>query len=221
MHKRMLRGLIFDLDGTLADSLSLTWDAFNHGFRSVGSIDRTPKEIMAHFGTGEGEIFAKMIGRDRAAEAYDACRAYTETHVGRVPLHEGVPELLHRLRQAEVPLAIVTGRSWDTTEIILDHHGMKDWFMTVVAHDHVASSKPSPEGIHLALSRMKLNPEDILYVGDSHFDIRAAHNAGAGSVAALWDLLSTRDNLAPHLPHYWAEKPSDVWNLWSEHRVQR
>ena len=217
MHKRMLRGLVFDLDGTLADSLALTWDAFNHGFRAVGGHDRTPEEIMVHFGAGEGEIFARMIGREKAATAYEACRAYTDANIGRVPLHVGVPELLKSLRDASIPLAIVTGRSWDTTEMILNYHGMKDWFITVVAHDHVRSPKPSPEGIHLALSRMQMEPKDILYVGDSHFDIRAAHNAGAGAVAALWDLLATRQNLEPHAPHYWAEKPADIWKLWTEH----
>ncbi len=214
----LLNGILFDLDGTLVDSLQATFDAFNHGFAAVGARAHSGEEIMAHFGPGEGEIFAKVVGAEKAAIAYEACLAYTDQNLGRVPLHAGVPEMLAAFRSAGIPMSIVTGRSWNTTEMILKHHGISADFVTVIANDHVGSPKPSPEGIELALSRMKLRPEETLYVGDSHVDVLAARRAGAGSVAALWDLLARRERLEPHGPHHWAERPSVVWEIFQARR---
>lgn len=213
-----IKGIVFDLDGTLVDSLSTTFDAFNHGISQHGGRLHTPHEIMAHFGTGETQIFAKLVGREKADQAYETFRAYVDQNIHRVPLHPGAGELLERLKSQGVPISIFTGRSWDTTELILTHHGLLDRFVTVVADDHVGHSKPSPEGLHLALSRMKLEPGQVLFVGDSAMDIRAAHSAGSNGVAALWDLLADREQLELHTPHHWAEKPAQVWEIFERNR---
>ncbi len=211
-----LKGIVFDLDGTLVDSLGVTFDGFNHGIVSHGGKEHTPHEIMRYFGPGERHIFAAILGHDQADTAYAACRDYLNQNLDRVPLHDGVGELLESLKSAGVPISIVTGRSWNTTEVILNHHRLLDRFVTVIAHDHVTQSKPAPEGIHLALSRMKLDPKHTLYVGDMAVDIQAAHAAGAQGVAALWDLMARRAIFEPHSPHHWASYPVDVWRIWEE-----
>lgn len=211
--KGPVKGVVFDLDGTLVDSLKTTFDAFNHGIVRCGGRVHAPDEIMAHFGPGEGEIFARIVGRERAMEAYAASRDYLDEHLEDVPLHEGVSALLDELADRRIPISIVTGRSWNTTEVILRHHGILDRFITVIANDHVPLPKPAPNGIQLALERMKFRPEDIAYVGDSVVDIQASRSAGARSVAALWDRLASREALASHDPHHWANHPSDLLGL--------
>lgn len=210
----MLKGIVFDLDGTIVDSLSATFDAFNHGIVSLGGRKHTPQEIMEYFGPGEGEIFAQILGRDKAEQAYEACRNYMDANLGRVPLHEGMGDLLEQLKSKGIPISIFTGRSWNTTEMILKHHGLLDRFITVVANDHVSQPKPSSEGLLLALSRMKLQGPDVLYVGDNWVDMRVAHGAKSTAVAALWDLMAHRESLAQHSPHHWAEKPQQLWEIW-------
>lgn len=210
----MLKGIIFDLDGTLVDSLSVTFDAFNHGITHMGGRSHSPQEIMQYFGPGEDQIFAKIVGAEKAAAAYEACRKYLDSRLSDVPLHAGVGELLEKIKSADIPIAIVTGRSWDTTEMILKHHRLMDRFVTVIANDHVGSPKPSPEGLHLALSRMRLEPAQTFYVGDSAVDMLASRSAGARGIAALWDLLAKRDLLAPYSPHHWADHPLDILEFW-------
>lgn len=205
-----MRGIVFDLDGTLVDSLSVTIAGFNAGFVSQGAKALTPHEILALFGPGEGEIFSRVLGKEKAPAAYEASRAYLDAHMAEVPLHEGVEDLLRELIRAQVPISIFTGRSWPTTEQILTHHGILDEFVTVIAADHVGSSKPSPEGLLLAAKRMQIEPKDLLFVGDSPLDIRAAHRGGAQGVAATWDLLANRAHLLLDRPHHWAEKPGEV-----------
>lgn len=210
----MAKGIIFDLDGTLVDSLATTFDAFNYGIVSMGGTRRTPQEIMKYFGPGEGEIFAQIVGRDKAEAAYEASRHYLDEHLADVPLHIGIPELLEKLKSNGVPISIFTGRSWNTTEMILKHHRLLDRFITVVANDHVSSPKPSPEGVHLASSRMNLHPQDVFFVGDSPVDMLASRRAGAQGIAALWDLMAEKTLLEVHEPHHWVTEPSDVWKIW-------
>jgi HAD superfamily hydrolase (TIGR01509 family) len=202
-----LKGIIFDLDGTLVDSLSTTFDAFNHAIVAHGGQPLTPQQIMAYFGPGEGQIFARILGQEKAAPAYHLCRAYLDENIGRVPLHQGIGDVLEHLKSRGLPVAIVTGRSWDTTEIILKHHGILDRFVTVIANDHVGSPKPSPEGIRLALSRLGLEPVQAAYVGDSWVDMRASRTAGTLSIGALWDLMADRRALEAHDPHHLLERP--------------
>ena len=210
----MLKGIVFDLDGTLVDSLSVTFDGFNHAFLKLGSRKHTPQEIMKHFGVGERQIFAQMVGEANADAAYTLFTEYMTHAMGRVPMHSGAREVLEFVKSCQIPTAIVTGRGWTTTEIILKHHGILDQFITVVAHDHVKAGKPSPEGILLALSRMKLAPSEVMYVGDNWADTKAARAAGSISVAALWDHLADRSEIAPHEPHHWAEHPRDILKIW-------
>ncbi len=213
-----LKGMIFDLDGTLVDSLSTTLDAFNHAIISLGGPEHTPQEIMRHFGAGETQIFSKLVGPENAEEAYAKFSGYLDSRLGQVRLHEGVPELLERIRTEKIPISIVTGRSWEMTELILKHHGILDRFVTVVADDHVSSPKPSPEGLKLALSRMALAPEEALFVGDSWADVCAARSAGTLGVACTWDLLADREILSQYEPHHWIETPEQLWAIWDERR---
>jgi pyrophosphatase PpaX len=205
-----LKGIVFDLDGTLVDSLPVTFEAFNHGFVKQGGKTHDPIEIMKYFGPGEREIFAAVLGAEHADPANAAFRAYLDQNLERVPLHAGVAEMLESLKSAGMPISIVTGRGWKTTEVILRHHRMLDRFVTVLAHEHVPASKPSPAGLKLAFEKMRLDPRDAIYVGDMGVDIQAAHAAGARSAAALWDPQAKREALQRHSPHHWLEKPEDI-----------
>ena len=217
----MLKGLLFDLDGTLVDSLSTTFDAFNFGLQTVGHPTLTPEQIVKHFGPGELQIFQAIVGHDKARTAFDAALEHMDRNLGKMPLHKGVRELLDRLHQERVPLSIITGRGWESTEMILNHLGILNRFVTVIANDHVPEPKPSPRGIQLALERMQLEAPQTLYIGDSWVDIRAAQTAGSGSVAALWDWLVRREHLESHTPHHWAETPDHVWQLWLTHKESK
>lgn len=211
----MIKGIVFDLDGTLVDSLSATFDAFNYAIQKHGGKKHTPHEIMKYFGTGEAEIFAQLIGPALAKSAYEAAKQYMNDHLSQVPLHDGVGDLLENLKSNQVPISIVTGRSWCTTELILKHHKILDRFIHVVAHDHVSLPKPSPEGLHLALNEMNLKANEVLFVGDSPVDMMASQAAGSRGVAALWDLLAKKEAIEPYTPHYWAKHPKEIWETWN------
>ncbi|MEK6705870.1 MAG: HAD-IA family hydrolase [Bdellovibrionota bacterium] len=212
----MLKGIIFDLDGTLVDSLSVTFDAFNYAITKHGGQKQTNEQIMSYFGPGEKEIFSKIVGARNAAQAYKDCWSYLDTNLDNVPLHNGIGELLNYFKENNIPASVVTGRSWNTTETILKHHGLLERFVTIVTNDHVNFPKPSPEGLFLALKTMNLQPEQAMYIGDSPVDIQAARSAGSHEVAALWDSMTKRETLEPYQPSYWAETPGEIKKIWDQ-----
>ncbi|MGK5088671.1 HAD family hydrolase [Bdellovibrionota bacterium FG-2] len=204
------KGILFDLDGTLIDSLSMTFDAFNHGVTRFGGPPLTHQEISSHFGPGEDKIFEKLVSMKKAQAAYQASIDYTNANLHRVPLHEGIAELLKNLKGTKIPLAIVTGRSWNTTEILLKHHDLLGTFKSVIANDHVPRPKPYPDGVKLASEHLKTSPEHTWFIGDSPVDMLAARSAGSIGIAALWDYTADREKLAIGEPNYWAKEPSEI-----------
>ncbi len=211
-----MKAIVFDLDGTLIDSFALTFDAFNHAIQTLTGKRVPHEEIAAHFGRGEINILDRMLGAERAQEAFALVRGYLDDNVANLPLHAGVGELLEQIKSAGVPISIFTGRGWQTTEIILKHHRLLDRFVTVVADDHVSQSKPSPEGLLLALKRMQIDPAQAYLVGDSPMDIMAAHAGGSTGIAALWDQMVKHEALKAARPHHLAHKPSEVWEIWQK-----
>jgi pyrophosphatase PpaX len=211
--KNQIQGLVFDLDGTLIDSLAVTIDAFNHGITAFGQPKKSPQEILAYFGPGEGEIFEKIVGPTNARAAYRVAREYMDQHVGKIPLHEGIKELLEGVKSLGLPVSIFTGRGKETTTMILDHHCIQDDFEIVITSDHVDHPKPSPEGLYKCLDKMKMKPQDVLFIGDSPVDMQAAKSSGAIGVAALWDLMSVRNLLEAWQPSHFAEKPKTIWEI--------
>jgi phosphoglycolate phosphatase/AHBA synthesis associated protein len=211
--KNHIQGLVFDLDGTLIDSLAITIDAFNRGIEHFGYPKKSSQDILAYFGPGEGEIFAKIVGPDNAKVAYQVARKHMDANVGKIPLHEGVKELLEGLKKMNLPVSIFTGRGQETTTMILNHHGIYNDFEIVITSDHVDQPKPSPEGLHKCLDKMKMKPEDVLFIGDSPVDMQAAKASGAIGVAALWDLMVQRELMEPWNPIHFAEKPKSIWEI--------
>lgn len=210
-HERPLpKGIVFDLDGTVVDSLGVSFEGFNAGFTRFGSKPLTPTEIMSHFGIGETEIFARIIGRQNAALAYQTARAYLNDNLHRVTLHDGIPELLDRLENAGIPLSIFTGRSRLTTDLILETLALKGRFVTVITHDDVTEAKPRPEGLLKASAAMGLSASEVWLIGDSTADVKAAQAAGAGSVAALWDSFSDHESLLSLQPTLSAAHPLEI-----------
>lgn len=206
----MLKGILFDLDGTLVDSLKVAFDGFNHVFQTHGAAAKTPREIMAMFGPGERKIFAQVVGDANAEAASLAYANYTRSRMGESPLFPGIPELIAELSDRRIPMSIVTGRGRESTEIILKHHGIGEKFVKIICHEDVSSSKPSPEGIQLALQSMGLAPENTAYVGDMWMDVRAAHRAGCRAISAMWDSVYDHESVEKEKPHVFVETPRNL-----------
>lgn len=210
----MLKGIVFDLDGTLVDSLNLTYDAFNRGITSQGGMLHTPQEISRYFGPGEIEIFSQIVGSERAQAAMNSFHTYFMENISQAPKHHGIDELLLSLAELKIPCAIFTGRGRVTTDMLLEFHQWKKSFAAVVTNDDVTEPKPSPEGLFIAAEQIGLKPQNVIYVGDSPVDILAARGASVLSAACFWDRNSQcaqhQERMQKHMPNFNLKQPSEI-----------
>ncbi len=180
-----IKGVIFDLDGTLVDSMPLTFAAFNHGLVAVGRRAMTYEELWQHFGPPERAILDGIVGPELGAPAEAAYQAYFAERLPTVPLFPGTREVIAALHQAGLALGIFTGRGSHATELLLKHHGLKGTFATVIVGEDV-EPKPSPEGVVSAARGLGFSAHEVVMVGDSPKDTEAGRRAGSWTFGALW-----------------------------------
>ena len=180
--------IIFDIDGTLTQTNELIYATFNHVAEKYLQKVFTPKEIVAMFGPPEEVAIERLVGREQYGEAIDDFYNYYETHHPRMAdVYSGIRELLEFLKSKGIILAVFTGKGKRTTLITLHKLGITSYFDLIVTGSDVENHKPSADGIRKVLKTFRLQPDEVLMVGDSVSDVKAAHEAGVPIAAVLWD----------------------------------
>jgi pyrophosphatase PpaX len=184
-----LDGVIFDLDGTLADTLPVCFVAFRHTMESFSSRRYTDEEIMATFGPSEEGIIQRLVP-DRWEECLNAyLEAYEQEHLRAARLFPGIEEALHRLKERGIPLALVTGKGPRSAAISFRHLGLAHYFDILETGAPEGSIKP--EAIRKVLAKWAVPPEWVAYVGDAASDMEEAKATGLIPLGAAWDPRAT------------------------------
>ena len=202
---------LFDFDGTLVDSERLILASFRHATRAV--LGATPSDEVLRAGIGLTlEQQARDLAGDRAQELFDVyVRHNRAAHAELLSTFDGVPEMIGRLRRRDARLGVVTAKIRPTLELGFEHVPLeRDWFEVLIAKEDTGRHKPEPEPLLLALELMDADPRDAIYVGDSPFDIRAAHASGVVAAAAAWGDIFSRDVLVAERPQIVFDSPDQV-----------
>ncbi len=178
--------VIFDLDGTVVDTMPATFSAFQDALEPALGRRPTREEILGRMGPADQHIIADWVGEEHAEDAVDRLYAAYERRFAGLGPFPGMRELIADLRTAGRRTALFTGRGRRSTDAILDGMGIRELFEDTVTGDEVAASKPSPDGLVKVLAQAGLTPADAVYVGDSPLDAQAAEGAGVEVVGALW-----------------------------------
>jgi phosphoglycolate phosphatase len=174
-----VRGIVFDLDGTLVDSYDAIADAANHALDSLGIAPRPVEEIRRLVGRGLEDLLGHWIDEVRLEPAVRAFRKrYAEICLAKTRLLPRVAPSLRRLREAGLPLAVASNKPARFGERILDGFGLLELFACVQGPDRAGSTKPEPTMIRECLRAMELHPGAGLYVGDMLLDIESGSRAG-------------------------------------------
>jgi len=208
-----LRTVVFDLDGTLIDSLALILASYRHTMEThLGH--RLPDEMwIAGMGT---PLAVQMCSFARTA---DEAEEMTETyqvhnlanHDRLVMPYAGVRESVAMLRDRGVTLAIATSKRSIATGMGLRACGLpEEWFAGVVTADDVTRPKPDPQPVVRALELCgELDPSRAVYVGDSIHDMQSGRAAGVTTAAVLWGP-NSRETLQETNPDLWLVKPAEI-----------
>ncbi len=183
----MIKAVIFDFDGTLADTLPVCFYAFQEVFKEFDNLEVTPEEIKAMFGPSEtGIIRGNLLNRnhDQAIELY--YQKYSERHGDLVQENKEIRDLLQQLINKEYKLGIVTGKARKSLDISLDCLNMKGLFDVIITGDDVSMPKPHPEGILKALELVGVQNNEAIFIGDSDADILAGLQAEVQTFGVQW-----------------------------------
>lgn len=193
-----LRGVIFDLDGTLADTLPLAIAAFRRAIEPLTGRTLTDAEIIAQFGPSEEGMIRALAPAHYDAALADYLRHYEALHDMCPDPFPGMRGLLADLKARGVRLGLVTGKGARSTRLSLRRFGLEDMFEVVEIGDPAGPRKA--ESIRRVLAGWGMDPAQAVYVGDAPTDVTAAHEAGVAAVGAAWTETTDRALLAAAKP---------------------
>ncbi len=206
--------LLWDLDGTLVDSIELILASYRHAFEVVRG-QALPDELwLRGIGTPLIEQLRGFTDDPQELETLlDVYRRHAvANHDRMIRVFPGIDSTLRALVQRGVPLCIVTSKRRLGVERALRACRLEGLFADAVASDDTTQHKPHPAPVFLALERLGASPETTLFVGDSLHDLHAGRRAGVSTAAALWGPFD-RERLGEAEPDLWLESPEQVLDL--------
>jgi phosphoglycolate phosphatase len=212
----MIKLIVFDLDGTLVNSIVDITNALNHAIEPYNLEKMTVERTVGMVGEGLTILVKKMLGTGNAAIMPDVLdrfiRYYSEHLTDFTVPYPGVPETLEKL--ADYRKSVVSNKREGLSKRVLDALNLSHYFDVILGSDSVGEKKPSPKPILQILQMIKVKPEEAVMVGDSNYDIEAAKAAGIRTVAVTYgyrgvEFLGGADGMIDHFP----ELPSKLEEL--------
>lgn len=214
----MNRIVIFDLDGTLLNSVADLAQATNHALAQLG-YPQHPREAYRYFvGNGINKLFERALPEgEKTPENVQRVRAcfipyYNEHKCDCTRPYEGVEDLLQALRDKEVCMAIASNKYMEATTRLVADFFPHIPFAVVLGQRESIPVKPHPQIVFDILQQTGYNPEDVLYVGDTPVDMQTAQNAGVQVVAVTWGFRPLEE-LKTYNPTYIVNHPLEIIDL--------
>lgn len=205
------KAIIFDLDGTLLNSLEDLADSVNYVLEKHGFAKRTIDEVRRFVGNGIYKLVERALpdtaDEDTVQICFEEFSAYYKSNMmNKTKMYDGIDELLTELKKANIKLAVVTNKA-DFAAQDLCKCLFGNRIDVVVGSNGIRRNKPAPDNILLALEKLNVSKEDTVYIGDSEVDAQTAINSNLDFIAVLWgfrdisdfkgfDLMHTANNIS-------------------------
>lgn len=181
---------IFDMDGTILETLEDMRNSVNATMDHVGYPRRTTDEVRRFVGNGAAKLIERCVPGGAEDPKYEEAlafyRDYYDAHdqikTGPYP---GVTDLLRRLRRDGVQIAVVSNKPDEAVRELADHYFPRT-FTVAIGHRNGYSVKPAPDSVYEAMMLMGVGREQTVYIGDSEVDIATARNAGLDCIIVTW-----------------------------------
>ncbi len=204
---------IFDLDGTILDTLEDLADAMNYALGEHGYPGRTIEEVRCFVGNGIRKLIERAVPAGLAKEEIDRVHetfsAYYQQHCAdKTRPYEGVLPLLERLRAAGCLTAVVSNKADAAVQPLCRryYNGLFDY---AVGERTGIRRKPDPDSVQEVLRRLQVEAADAVYIGDSEVDIQTAKNAGLDSIIVTWGFRD-RDYLESQGGRRFVDRPEEI-----------
>lgn len=205
--------VIFDMDGTLLDTLEDLTDSVNYALNKFGYPLRTLNEIRSFVGNGVKVLMNLSVPNGTSAEDTAKCleiyrKNYSENMQNKTRPYEGINDLLKNLKEKGIKLAIVSNK-YDSAVKALCKDYYHEFIQVAIGESQGVAKKPAPDSVYAALEQLGSSKEEAIYVGDSDVDVHTAHNAGLKCVGVTWGFRN-RDILNAEGADFIIDKPEEL-----------
>ena len=206
--------VIFDLDGTLLDTLQDLADSVNYALRQFGMPEHSLDDIRRFVGNGVRLLMERAVPdgaqNPQFEEVFATFRQYYMQHsLDTTRPYDGIVETIHELKQRGCRLAVVSNKMMAATQELVAHF-FPDIEVAIGEHEAAGiRKKPAPDTVFEALRQLGTSPADTVYVGDSDVDIATARNSGLPCISVLWGFRD-RPFLEAHGATTFIEHPRDL-----------
>lgn len=211
----MKKAVIFDLDGTLLNTLGDLASSVNFALRECGYPERTVDEVRSFIGNGVIMLMRRSVPKGTSEADEKACfekfRAYYLEHMEDTTApYDGVNELIEKLSVRGIKTAVVSNKLDAGVKGLCEKYfpGLTCAFGV----NNESERKPAPANVFKALSKLKVEKSEALYVGDSEVDVQTAQNAGLEMAGVTWGYRS-RETLVSSGANHIVEKPEKLLDL--------
>lgn len=209
---------IFDLDGTLLNTIADLASAANHALEALGFPRRSEEECRQFVGNGVTKLLERALPEgsktpgqvERMREEF--FKYYDEHLWDATFVYPGMTELLDALQARGVMLAVASNKYQSATERLVKHFFPQIQFLDVLGQRDGVPVKPDPDIVYELLLSAGTKKEDVLYVGDSDVDMQTAKNAGVRVCAVTWGF-RTRELLETFHPDFITGNPQDILTM--------
>jgi pyrophosphatase PpaX len=206
--------VLFDLDGTIADSIELILSAYRHTMQQC--LGCVPADELWLSGLGT-PLATQLNDFATDAEQHELMRVTfrdfsNQYHDDMLSAYEGIPEVIRHLKAGGYKLGLVTSKNRASSLRAFRLLDLMGIFEVLVCSDDVERHKPDPLPVRQALAQLGSEPAAAIFVGDSPHDMVSGRGAGVRTAAACWGPF-TRAHLEPSEPDYWLQKPADLLSL--------
>ena len=210
--------VIFDLDGTLLDTLSDLTAATNYALHTCGFAPISASQCQAFVGNGVSKLLARALpvaacNEENLTAVRAAFFTYYQAHLAdHTRPYPGITELLDQLQARGIKIAVCSNKYQAASQRLMDHFFAQINFACVYGQRTGVPVKPNPAAVAEILRVTQETPETCLYVGDSDVDMQTAHNAGVTACGVTWGFRA-RELLARHHPRYLVDSPAEILML--------
>jgi len=179
---------LFDLDGTLVDSIPDLTKAINLLRAELGLATITSDQVRCYVGDGVGLLLQRALPQEHVnlTRRKRFMEIYTEHLTDETVIYPGIMSFLEMHR--DKPMAVVTNKPQHLADIIVDRLGLSSFFQSVIGAELALQRKPHPDMVHHAIAQLDCAAERTVLLGDHHVDLRAAHAANVKSCFCAWGL---------------------------------
>jgi phosphoglycolate phosphatase len=183
-----LKLIIFDLDGTLVDTVQDITDALNYAMKPYDIKNLTVRDTMAMVGEGISRLIEKALPAEKRHLKDDVIKRFLEYYSGHLAdKSRGYPHVKETLENlTNFKKAVISNKREDLSKRLLEELGLSEYFYLIIGSDTAGERKPSAIPIFYVISKLGVSPEESIIVGDSTFDIEAGKKAGIKTVAVTY-----------------------------------